>query len=132
MKIALLLASMFLLIPYYAQVTGTVKIQKERSDLKPVVYFAGLDGGHLKLRDFLLDKCLEPTLGVINKFEVIVEDSKGKWRHVKNETGCFTGANYDILKKLSNGSQIEFINIMGYNEDGNDIIFPGMKFVIRK
>jgi hypothetical protein len=132
MKIALLIASIFLLMPYYAQVTGTVKIQKERSDLKPVVYFAGLDAGHLKLRDFLLDKCLEPTLGVINKFEVIVEDNKGNWRLVKNETGCFTGANYDILKKLGNGSHIEFINILGYNEKGDDIIFPGMKFVIRK
>jgi hypothetical protein len=132
MKLVLLVGLTFLLMPFYSQVTGTVKIQKERSELKPVVYFAGLDAGHLKLRDFLLDKCLEPTLGVINKFEVIVEDSKGNWKLVKNETGCFTGANYDILKKLSNGSQIEFINIMGYNEEGDEIIFPGMKFVIRK
>ena len=85
-----------------------------------------------QLRNFLIDKCLEPNYGVIESFEVIVEDDQGNWKWIKNDSACFSGENYSILEKLGTGSQNEFINIIGVNNQGIQIIFSGMKFVIRK
>ncbi|HAE31277.1 MAG TPA: hypothetical protein DCF89_09185 [Flavobacteriales bacterium] len=131
-KLTALLLLTFMWSSLFAQTTGTIKIRKDRDTIHPIVYFADQDSGPLKLRGFLIDKCLEPTYGVINRFEVIIEDNNGEWQLLKNESGCFSGENYNSLEMLGNGTHIEFINIIGNNEKGKEIIYPGMKFVIRK
>jgi len=116
----------------FSQHNGTIKIQKEKEVHHPIVRFNGLENGPVSLRTYLTDKCLEPNLGVINKFELIVEDEKGNWEWIKNDSACFSGENYQILEKLGTGSHLEFINIIGENDQGVKIIYPGMKFVLVK
>jgi hypothetical protein len=116
----------------FSQHNGTIKIQKEKDMRHAEVRFNGLENGAVSLRTYLTDKCLEPNLGAITQFEVIVEDEKGNWGWIKNDSACFSGENYQILEKLGSGSHLEFINIIGLNDQGVKIIYPGMKFVLVK
>ncbi|MBL4705259.1 MAG: hypothetical protein JKY54_12110 [Flavobacteriales bacterium] len=115
-----------------SQSGGTITIEKETTILQPMVRFMDVENGPIELRNFMIDRCLEPNIGIIDKFEVIVENENGNWLWIKNDSACFSGENYEVLEKLEPGSQIEFINIIGLNNQGVKIIFPGMKFVIRK
>ena len=132
MKLFLFLWALLISSGLLCQKKGTIWVEKKQTKEIYTVQFSGAESGPLILKDYLIDKCLLNNLGVITTFEVIVEDRTGNWRLLKNKGGCMTAANYQILEQLSSGSNIEFINIMGLNDAGNNIIFPGMKFVIKK
>ena len=116
----------------FGQTSGTITIEKKDTLIHPVVRFMGLENGPVQLKSYLTDRCLDANVGVIESFEVVIEDEKGNWNWLKNDSSCFSGENYEKLKELGNGSNVEFMNILGINGQGVKIIFPGMKFVIRK
>ncbi|MBT4775280.1 MAG: hypothetical protein HOH13_11185 [Crocinitomicaceae bacterium] len=119
-------------ISMFGQTTGTIHIEKEQIKERYSVQFSGQENGPLILRDYLVDKCLLNNKGLITSFQVIIEDRTGEWRLLRNQGGCFSAINYQALEQLASGSNIEFINILGLNDSGNKIIFPGMKFVLKK
>ncbi len=130
MKTVLVLFILSLANISFGQSSGTITITKERP--APRVKFAGKENGAISLRGFLIDKCLESTIGGITHFEIIIEGSKNQYMHIEVDSCCLNGTTYEQLEELGNGSQLEFINILGVDANGNEIIYPGMKFVIRK
>ena len=127
--------STILLLTFWAgfsQTSGTITIEKKDTLIHPVVRFMGLENGPVQLKSYFTDRCLDANVGVIESFEVVIADEKGNWDWLKNDSACFSGENYEKLKELGNGANVEFMNILGMNDQGVKIIFPGMKFVIRK
>ncbi|MDC3336930.1 hypothetical protein OAW23_03600 [Flavobacteriales bacterium] len=119
-------------ISIISQTTGTIQVEKEQIKERYSVQFSGQENGPLILKDYLVDKCLLNNKGLITSFQVVIEDNTADWRLLSNQGGCLTATNYQVLEQLASGSNIEFINILGLNDSGNKIIFPGMKFVIKK
>ena len=113
------------------QTSGTIKIDKN-AEPHPVVKFMGKENGSISIKPFEEGSCLEPNLGEITNFELVAEDKKGNWLWIQCDSSCLNKENYEQLQKLGNGTQIEFINLKGTNSNGKAIIFPGMKFVVRK
>lgn len=132
MKVFFSIATLLLSLTFFGQRNGTITIKKEITDEHPTVRFAGLESGGVQLRGYMIDKCLEPNIGMVQHFEVVAEDRKGNTLWIKSDTSCFSGEHYEQLEEMGNGTQIEFMNIIGINSSGEKIIYPGMKFVIRK
>ena len=116
----------------FAQKSGTIQINKEYKHLRPIVRFAGSEGGALHLRNYLIDKCLEPNKGIVQSFEIVVEKANGNYMWITSDTCCLSGENYEKIEQLGHGSHLEFMNIKGINNEGQPVIYPGMKFTLYK